>query len=122
VLSAHETPELIERASEAGVGAYLVKPPSASEMERTIAVAMARFDDLMELRRLNADLQDTLAQAKTLSGLLPICSSCKMVRDNEGYWHQLEVYIQDHSEVEFSHSICPACAKKLYPEIFGEDG
>jgi AmiR/NasT family two-component response regulator len=121
VLTAHETSEMVEQASAAGVGAYLVKPPNAREMERAIAVAMARFDDLMELRRLNAELQDALAQVKTLSGLLPICSSCKRIRDDEGYWNKLEVYIQEHSDVLFSHGFCPECAKKLYPEIFGGD-
>jgi len=135
VLTAHETPELVEGASAAGVGAYLVKPPDAREMERAIAIAIARFDDLMELRRLNADLQagnearerlilelqNALAQVQTLSGLLPICSSCKKIRDDEGYWNQLEVYIQEHSEAVFSHGLCPECAKKLYPEIFGDD-
>jgi AmiR/NasT family two-component response regulator len=121
VLTAYDTPELVERASAAGVGAYLLKPPDAHEMDRAIAIAMARFDDLMELRRLNAELQDTLAKIKTLSGLLPLCSSCKKIRDDDGYWHQVEVYIRDHSEAEFSHGLCPECAKKLYPEIFGDD-
>jgi len=121
VLSAYDTPELVERASAAGVGAYLVKPPDMHKIERAITIAMARFDDLMELRRLNAELQDTLAKIKTLSGLLPICSSCKNIRDDEGYWHQLEAYIRDHSEAEFSHGLCPECAKQLYPEIFGGD-
>ena len=121
VLTAHETPKLVEGASAAGVGAYLVKPSNTREMERAIAIAIARFDDLMELRRLNAELQDTLARIKTLSGLLPLCSSCKKIRDDDGYWHQVEVYIRDHSEAEFSHGLCPECAKKLYPEIFGDD-
>ena len=121
VLTAHEAPELVEGASAAGVGAYLVKPSNMREMERAISIAIARFDDLMELRRLNAELQDALAQAKTLSGLLPICSSCKRIRDDEGYWAQLETYIQEHSDILFSHGLCPECAKKLYPEIFRDD-
>ncbi len=121
VLTAHETPKLVEGASAAGVGAYLVKPSNTREMERAIAIAIARFDDLMELRRLNAELQDALAQAKTLSGLLPICASCKKIRDDEGYWTQLETYIQEHSDILFSHGLCPECANKLYPEIFGDD-
>jgi PAS domain S-box-containing protein len=54
-------------------------------------------------------------EVKTLMGLLPICASCKQIRDDEGYWHQIESYIRDHSEVEFSHGICPECTKKLYP-------
>jgi AmiR/NasT family two-component response regulator len=117
LLTAHETPELVEQASAAGVGAYLVKPPQARAMWRAITIAMARFGDLMELRRLNAELQDALARVKTLSGLLPMCASCKKVRDDEGYWHQVEVYIRDHSEASFTHGICPDCARKLYPAL-----
>lgn len=71
-----------------------------------------------EKQKLIAELQEALAKVKTLSGFLPICASCKKIRDDEGYWHQIESYIRDHSEAEFSHSICPACAKKLYPELY----
>jgi hypothetical protein len=68
--------------------------------------------------KLVTQLQESLAEIKTLSGLLPICSSCKNIRDDKGYWNQIEVYISGHSEAEFSHSICPECAKKLYPDIY----
>jgi hypothetical protein len=64
-----------------------------------------------------AQLQEALAEVKQLSGLLPICASCKKIRDDTGYWNQIESYIRDHSEAEFSHSICPDCAKKLYPDL-----
>ena len=121
VLITYETPELVEGASAAGVGAYLDKPPTAREMERAITIAMARFDDLMEMRRLNSELQDALAQVKTLSGLLPICSSCKKIRDDEGYWNQLETYFQECSEAVSSHGLCPECVKKLSPEISGDN-
>jgi len=63
------------------------------------------------------ELQKALQEVKQLSGLLPICSSCKKIRDDKGYWNQIENYIHDHSEAEFSHGICPDCAKKLYPEF-----
>lgn len=63
------------------------------------------------------NLQEALAKVKTLSGLLPICASCKKVRDDTGYWNQIESYIRDHSEADFSHSICPQCAKELYPDL-----
>jgi hypothetical protein len=53
-----------------------------------------------------------------LRGLLPICSSCKKIRNDQGYWEQIEVYIRDHSEADFSHGICPECAQKLYPELY----
>jgi PAS domain-containing protein len=63
------------------------------------------------------EIQDALAQIKKLSGLLPICASCKKIRDDKGYWNQIESYIRDHSEAEFSHGICPDCMKKLYPNF-----
>jgi len=62
-------------------------------------------------------LEKALYEIKTLSGLLPICSHCKKIRDADGCWNQIESYIHDHSEVNFSHSICPECAKKLYPDM-----
>jgi len=62
-------------------------------------------------------LEDMLSQVKRLSGLLPICSACKKIRDDQGYWNQIEAYIREHSEVEFSHSLCPECARKLYPGL-----
>jgi PAS domain-containing protein len=64
------------------------------------------------------ELQQALAQVKRLSGFLPICASCKKIRDDRGYWQQVEAYIRDHSEAEFSHGLCPECARKLYPELF----
>jgi len=122
VLTAHPGQELVEQAAAAGVGAYLLKSSKAQELDRAITIARARFADLMELRRLNAELQAALAKVKVLSGLLPICASCKKIRDDQGYWHQVEVYLRDHSEVEFSHGICPDCAQKLYPEFYKRDG
>ncbi|NTW06973.1 MAG: PAS domain S-box protein, partial [Syntrophaceae bacterium] len=74
-----------------------------------------------EREKLILDLQKTISQVKTLNGLLPICASCKKIRDDEGYWNQIEEYLRDHSEVEFSHSLCPECAEKLYPEIYKEE-
>lgn len=63
------------------------------------------------------ELRDALSRVKTLSGLLPICASCKKIRDDKGYWNQIETYIKERSEAEFSHSICPECRKKLYPDF-----
>jgi len=70
-----------------------------------------------EKENLIKKLQETLSQVKQLSGFLPICASCKNIRDDKGYWNQIESYIKEHSEAEFSHSICPDCAKKLYPDL-----
>ncbi len=74
-----------------------------------------------EREKLIDDLKQALSEVKTLSGLLPICSNCKKIRDDKGYWNQLEGYISEHSEALFSHSICPDCATKLYPHIFRDN-
>ncbi|MBC7260224.1 MAG: PAS domain S-box protein [Chloroflexi bacterium] len=70
-----------------------------------------------ERERLIGELQKALSEVRTLSGLLPICASCKRIRDDQGYWRQVEEYVRDHTEVEFTHSICPDCMKRLYPEF-----
>jgi AmiR/NasT family two-component response regulator len=125
ILTAYETPELVDLASRAGAGAYLVKPPRRADVERAIIITMARFDDMVQLRRLNAELQlrneeleIAMAEIKTLSGLLPICASCKKIRDDDGYWQDVAVYIRDHTDAEFSHGLCPDCAKELFPDYF----
>ena len=71
-----------------------------------------------ERERLIGELKAALAKVKALSGLLPICAGCKKIRDDQGYWHQVEIYIHDHSEADFTHGLCPECARRLYPEIF----
>ncbi|MBN1424061.1 PAS domain S-box protein [Candidatus Fermentibacteria bacterium] len=73
-----------------------------------------------ERERLIGELRTALAKVKTLSGLLPICSSCKRIRDDTGYWEKVETYIHQRSEAEFTHGICPECMKKLYPEFVDE--
>jgi hypothetical protein len=71
-----------------------------------------------ELEKLNAELQDNIENIKVLSGLLPICSSCKKIRNDTGYWEQLEMYITRHSDAKFTHGICPDCMEILYPEAY----
>jgi PAS domain S-box-containing protein len=74
-----------------------------------------------EREKLIAELTDALAQIKTLKGLLPICSSCKKIRDDMGYWNTLELYIMEHTDAEFTHGICPDCIRKFFPEACEED-
>ena len=103
-----------------------------TQIEKDILEAFAKAVTLEEERNLsqkrlnqsntklidkNTELESALLKVKTLSGLLPICSSCKKIRDDKGYWNQIEGYIRDHSDAEFSHSICPECVKKLYPNF-----
>ena len=75
-----------------------------------------------EQRNLIKSLQRAMDEVKTLWGLIPICANCKKIRDDEGFWKQLEEYIQEHSSAKFSHGICPDCARKLYPEIYDKLG
>ncbi|GMW02444.1 MAG: hypothetical protein AMXMBFR84_35800 [Candidatus Hydrogenedentota bacterium] len=74
-----------------------------------------------EREKLIQDLRLALSQVRTLRGLLPICTSCKRIRDDKGYWEQVEVYFRDHTEIDFSHSICPECVKRLYPTLYKAD-
>ncbi len=73
--------------------------------------------NITDIRKTQNELQKALDDIKTLNGILPICSSCKKIRDDKGYWNQIESYISKHSDADFSHSICPKCAKILYPDL-----
>jgi len=117
LLTSHDDQEMVRQASEAGAGAYLLKPPSIEEIERTMIIAAARFADLMELRRLNSELKKALENVKLLSGLLPICAHCKSVRNDKGYWEAVEEYISEKTDVHFSHGLCPKCIEKFYPDF-----
>ena len=75
---------------------------------------MRRQED--ERKDLVVKLQQALTQMETLRGILPICSSCKKIRDDNGFWYEIELYIASHSQAKFSHSICPDCEEELYPE------
>jgi len=72
---------------------------------------------IYSLRLKQRENKEALSEIKTLNGLLPICAHCKKIRDDKGYWNQLEAYITNHSKAEFSHGICPECAKKIYPDV-----
>ncbi len=97
-------------AVKEGAQDYLFKgEPSTTAIVRTLRYAIERH-------RLMSQLKDALDQVKILRGMLPICAHCKKIRDDNGYWNQIESYIRDHSEAEFSHSICQDCAKKYYPD------
>ncbi|UCD81708.1 MAG: hypothetical protein JSW26_09880 [Desulfobacterales bacterium] len=67
------------------------------------------------------ELREAGAKIKSLKGLIPICASCKKIRDDQGFWQQIEKYVREHSEANFSHGICPECAIMLYPDIYKEE-
>jgi ligand-binding sensor domain-containing protein len=101
----------------AGLGLALVRARIGA-----LARSKAALEHLVTLRTLelssrNEELSAALGNVKQLSGLLPICASCKKIRDDRGYWNQLETYITRHTDVDFSHGICPECVQELYPEL-----
>ncbi|MCD4707727.1 MAG: hypothetical protein K8S62_08305 [Candidatus Sabulitectum sp.] len=89
----------------------------AAEVETSLREKETIAQKNLELSKTNDQLREALAKVKTLSGMLPICGSCKRIRNDEGYWQQLESYISRHSNAEFTHGLCSDCMKKLYPEL-----
>jgi len=104
------------RAFEFGAVDYVTKPFNPVTVKARVKTHIQLNDTLQ-------DLQTALSEVKTLRGFLPICSYCKKIRDDKGYWNQIESYIQEHSDAEFSHSVCQECAKKYYPDmdIYGDE-
>lgn len=95
-------------------GGYIKDTRWHEEISRLMNELIATKRDLQQK---TMELQDALDKVKLLSGYLPICASCKKIRDDKGYWQEVESYIDSHSEAQFSHGICPECIQKLYPEI-----
>jgi DNA-binding response OmpR family regulator len=102
------------KAVQKGAQDYLVK----GQVTMDLLVRSLRY--AIERKQMVTDLQEALSQVKILKGLLPICSRCKAIRDDQGYWRQIESYLKEHSEAEFSHGICPVCLKEFYPEYCDE--
>lgn len=122
ILTAYESSELVEQASQIGVGAFLGKPPLFVDIDRAITIAMARHHDLMEMRRLNMELQNALDNIKTLKGILPMCCVCGVIRDDskselgKGVWKKMDQYIIEKTSAKVSHTYCPKCYNKAMEE------
>jgi len=110
-----EEMRLVTRRSETISKLKIAMEIKAGQREKEI---IAKKND--ELTTTNNQLVEAMARIKTLSGMLPICASCKRIRDDQGYWQQIESYISSHSDAEFSHGLCSDCMRKLYPEIADE--
>ena len=117
-LTAHSDEDLLKRAQKTEPFGYIIKPYDGKQLCVTVEMSLSRHKLDLERKQLLSDLSATLAKIKQLSGMLPICSSCKKIRDDKGYWNQVEDYIKNHAEVEFTHGLCPDCAYKLYPEYY----
>ncbi|MCC2639777.1 MAG: Response regulator [Nitrospira sp.] len=115
----------LQAAFSAGAMDFITKPVNSVELLARVNSALLLKQEMdcrkvreQELRRSNAELQRALSEVKVLKGLVPICASCKKIRNDQGFWQQLEEYIQQHSEAEFSHGLCTPCIKKLYPGVY----
>jgi CheY-like chemotaxis protein len=130
VITSYGDQRVAVEAMKAGALDYVVKSEATlADMPHIAERGLREWGHIISRKRAEEErekliqkLQAALAKVKTLGGLLPICSSCKKIRDDKGYWNQIEGYIRDHSEAEFSHSLCPECAKKLYPNFYEKSG
>ncbi len=104
------------RGFAVGVTDYIIKPISRLRLLARVKNQLALRQKQTELEAKNRELQEALDQIKTLQGILPICSFCKHIRNDQGAWQRLEEYISLNSDAEFSHGICPKCAQEHYPD------
>jgi len=97
---------------------YVTKPFNSTELLARVNNHIELKLSKDELQRVNKELTNSLAQIKLLKGLIPICANCKKIRDDTGFWQEVESYISHHTDANFSHGICPDCMKELYPDIY----
>jgi CheY-like chemotaxis protein len=116
-LTAKAELEDLQEGFRLGAVDYVTKPFRGGELLARVATHVSLKLALERERDLRRSLEETLAQVKTLSGLLPICARCKKIRDDSGYWNQIENFISAHSDADFTHGICPECSAALYPEM-----
>jgi len=115
-MTAHSEKSTIERAKTTEPYGYLLKPINNKEFQIAVEITLYKHKIENEKALLTKRLQDALEKVKLLSGMLPICSSCKKIRNDEGYWEQIETYISEHSEAQFTHGLCLECTARLYPD------
>ncbi|WP_243329401.1 response regulator [Mesoterricola sediminis] len=116
-LTAKAELEDLQEGFRLGAVDYVTKPFRGGELLARVATHVQLKRALERERDLRRSLEASLAQVRTLSGMLPICARCKKIRDDKGYWNQIETYIEAHSDVDFTHGICPECSRALYPEM-----
>ncbi len=106
---------------DAGADDYVVKPFDLEELRARVHVGLRVLELQERLARKVTELQSALSRVKQLHGLLPICSYCKRIRADENYWQQLESYVAEHSDAQFSHGVCPSCLEQVLANIENDD-
>ena len=116
--------EKLQLAFAAGAMDYINKPVNKIELRTRVGSALKLKQEMdsrkareQELKKRTQELEQALREVKVLRGFIPICASCKKIRNDRGYWQLVEAYIREHSEAEFSHGICPDCIKKFFPGV-----
>lgn len=117
-LTAYADAATLEQAKKAEPLGYLTKPFNENDLRAAVDIALYKARMEAERRELSRKLQEALENVKILKGLIPICASCKHIRNDRGFWQTVENYMSEHAGADFTHSICPDCAKKLYPEYY----
>jgi CheY-like chemotaxis protein len=111
-----ETEDKVKAFALGGVD-YITKPFQAAEVAARVATHLWLRKLQFDLALTVGTLRKALEDIRTLRGIIPICASCKQIRDDKGAWEAVETYVSAHSEAQFSHGICPACIRKLYPDV-----
>ncbi len=121
VTAIEKDPRQVFAGYELGAVDYLLRPIDPHVLRTKVGVFCDLWTQRRIIERKNAELEARIAEIRTLRGLIPVCARCRKVRDDEGLWQRVELYLRERTLAEFTHAICEACAGELYPELEGEE-
>jgi CheY-like chemotaxis protein len=117
LLTSRDEKKDIVEGLDAGANDYLPKPFNPGELRARVEVGRRMISMQETLARKIEELRKAIEKIRTLRGIIPICAGCKKIRNDQGYWQQVEVYVKNHSDAEFSHGLCPECLTVMYPDL-----
>lgn len=117
LLTSRDEKKDIVEGLDAGANDYLPKPFNPGELRARVEVGRRMIFMQETLARKIEELRKAIEKIRTLRGIIPICAGCKKIRNDQGYWQQVEVYVKNHSDAEFSHGLCPECLTIMYPDL-----
>lgn len=116
-ITAFDDDDYLCRAKELEPLGYLIKPVDVHRLKATLAIALHKNATMAEREEVEAKLREANSRMKRLADLVPICARCKSIRNDMGYWEEIEQYLAEHSEAQFTHGLCPSCKTVLYPDL-----